>query len=67
MDFYYLLLDDNAKRHTTALTQQTLEDLHWQIGEHPSNSPVLSVCGYHLFGPLKEILGGEKFEKFGFL
>lgn len=47
---------DNARPHTAALTQQTLENIHWGTVEHSPYSPNL------LFGSLNEVLGKEKFE-----
>lgn len=36
--------------------------MHWTQLEHPPYSPDLSPCVFHLFGPLKEALGGQRFE-----
>ncbi|KAJ8941295.1 hypothetical protein NQ318_000595 [Aromia moschata] len=36
--------------------------MHWKQLEHPPYSPDLSLCDYHLFGPLKKALAGERFE-----
>lgn len=57
-----ILLHDNARPHTAALTQEKLNQLHWETLEHPPYSPDLSPCDFHLFGPLKEALGGQHFE-----
>ena len=35
---------------------------HWEKLEHPPYSADLSPCDFHLFGPLKEALGGQHFE-----
>ncbi|XP_057658478.1 histone-lysine N-methyltransferase SETMAR-like [Diorhabda carinulata] len=56
-----ILLHDNARPHTEALTVQKLEQLGWETLEHPPYSPDLSPCDFHVFGPLKEALGGQKF------
>jgi histone-lysine N-methyltransferase SETMAR len=56
-----LLLHDNARPHTAALTQKKLAELYWTAHEHPPYSPDLSPCDFFLFGPLKEVLGGEQF------
>lgn len=56
-----ILLHDNARPHTAALTVQKLEQLGWETLEHPPYSPDLSPCDFHVFGPLKEALGGQKF------
>ena len=57
-----ILLHDNARPHTAALTVQKLEEMHWTPLDHPPYSPDLSPCDFHLFGPLKEALGGQRFE-----
>lgn len=57
-----ILLHDNARPHTANLTRETLEEIHWTTLEHPPYSPDLSPCDYHMFGPLKESLGGERFD-----
>lgn len=57
-----ILLQDNARPHTARLTMETLNELGWETLEHPPYSPDLSPCDYYLFGPLKEALGGLRFE-----
>lgn len=57
-----ILLHDNARPHVARLTQGTIEQLRWEVLPHPPYSPDLSPCDYHLFGPLKEALGGKKFK-----
>lgn len=57
-----ILLHDNARPHTAVLTRNKLEEMHWETLEHPPYSPDLSPCDYFLFAPLKEALGGERFE-----
>lgn len=54
-----ILLHDNARPHTAAVTREKLEKMFWTPLEHPPYSPDLSPCDYHLFGPLKEALGGQ--------
>jgi histone-lysine N-methyltransferase SETMAR len=56
-----VLLQDNARPHRAALTQLKLEQLGWKTLEHPPYSPSLSSCDFHVFGPLKEALGGQRF------
>jgi histone-lysine N-methyltransferase SETMAR len=56
-----LLLHNNARPHTAALTQKKLAELYWTALEHRPYSPDLSPCDFFLFGPLKEALGGERF------
>lgn len=57
-----LLLHDNARPYTANQKQQKLAELFWIALEHPSYSPNLSPCDYHMFGSLKEMLGGERFD-----
>ena len=53
------LLSDQKKK---ALTEEKLAQLYWTALQHPPYSPDLSPCDYHLFGPLKEALRGQRFE-----
>lgn len=56
-----ILLQDNARPHTARRTVDTITELGWEILDHPPYSPDLSPCDYHVFGPLKEALGGKRF------
>jgi histone-lysine N-methyltransferase SETMAR len=47
-------LQDNARPHT-------LLKLKWDVLPHPQYSPDLAPSDYHLFGPMKRVLGGKKF------
>jgi len=57
-----LLLRDNARPHSAALTQEKLAQMYWTALEHPPYSPDLSPCDCHMFGHLKEALGGQRFD-----
>ena len=57
-----LLLHDNARPHSAALTREKLAQMYWIALEHPPYSPDLSPYDYHMFGPLKEVLGGQRFD-----
>ena len=57
-----LLLHDNARPHSAALTEEKLAQLYWTALRHPPYSPDLSPCNYNMFGPLKEALGGQRFD-----
>lgn len=57
-----ILLHDNARPHTAILTRDKLEKMHWEILDHPPYSPDLSPCDFFLFAPMKQSLGGERFE-----
>jgi len=41
---------------------QKIADMDWEVLSHPPYSPDLTPSDFHLFGPLKESLGGIKFE-----
>ena len=56
-----LLLHDNARPHTAAHTVDTLRALKFEVMKHPPNSPDLAPSDFHLFGPIKEHLWGQKF------
>ena len=55
-------LQDNARPHTAALTMETIRNLRWDVLPHPAYSPDLAPSDFHLFGPLKDFLGGRKFQ-----
>ena len=51
-----------VRPHSAALTQEKLAQMYWTALEHLPYSPDLSPCEYHIFGPLKETLGGQHFD-----
>jgi len=55
------LLHDNARPHIPAVTIGTLEEMNGEVLPHPAYSPDLTPSDFHLFGPLKEILGRKRF------
>lgn len=57
-----ILQHDNARPHSAKLTQQTLQDLGWEVLPHPPYSPDLAPSDFHLFGPLKFALSGRVFK-----
>jgi len=52
-----LLLHDNARPRSANQTTATLRSFKWEVLQHPPYSPDLN---FHLFGPLKHLLG-ERF------
>lgn len=56
-----LLQHDNARPHTARATVATITDLKFECLPHPPYSPDLAPSDFHLFGPLKEAMGGRKF------
>jgi histone-lysine N-methyltransferase SETMAR len=57
-----LLLHDNARTHTVGATQERIQELQWELLEHPPYSPDLVPSDFHLFGPLKSHVGGRRFK-----
>ena len=48
--------------HTWLLApMDTIQKLKWNVLPHPPYNPDLAPSDYHLFGPLKEHLGGKGF------
>jgi hypothetical protein len=58
-------LQDKACPHTVALTSATLPRLKWDVLPHPAYSPDLAPSNYYLFGPMKGLLGGKRFQNNG--
>jgi histone-lysine N-methyltransferase SETMAR len=58
-----LFFHDNARPHTAAHTRtvDTLHALKLEALKHPPYSPDLVPSDFHLFGPMKEHLRGQKF------
>jgi histone-lysine N-methyltransferase SETMAR len=42
--------------------EATLATMGWEIMNHPPYSPELAPSYFHLFGPIKVHLGGQKFQ-----
>jgi histone-lysine N-methyltransferase SETMAR len=51
----------NARTNTARATQERIQELQWELLEHPPYSPELASSEFHLFGPLKSHLGGKSF------
>jgi len=56
-----LLQHENARPHNTRSTIATIQDLSFECLPHPPYSPDLSPSDFHVFGPLKEAMGGKFF------
>ena len=56
-----LLFYDHARPHMAVHTVDTLRALKFEVSKHPPYSPYLAPSDFHLFGPLKEHLRGQKF------
>jgi len=56
-----LLQHDNARPHTARSTVVTIQDLSFECLPPPPYSPDLTPSDFHIFGPLKEAMGGKCF------
>ena len=56
-----LLQHDNAQPYTACTAAATIENMHFECLTHPPYSPDLARLDYHIFGSLKEALGGTSF------
>jgi len=56
-----LLQHDNAGLHTAHSTVATIQDLSFECLPHPLYSLDLAPNDFHVFGPLKEAMGGKSF------
>jgi len=56
-----LLQHDNAGPHTARSTVATIQDLPFECLPHPPYSPDLAPGDFHVFGTLKEAMGGKSF------
>jgi histone-lysine N-methyltransferase SETMAR len=56
-----LLQHDNARPHTAHSTVAAIQDLSFRCLPHPPYSPDLAPSDVHVFGPLKEAMGGKAF------
>jgi len=56
-----LLQHDNAWPHTAHSPIATIQDLSFECLPHPPYSLDLAPSDFHVFGPLKEAMGGKSF------
>ena len=56
-----LLQHDNARPHTVRSTVAAIQDLSFECLAHPPYSPDLAPSDFHVFGPLKEVMGSKSF------
>jgi len=56
-----LLEHDDAWPHTACSTVATIQDVSFECLPHPPYSPLLAPSDFHVFGLLKEALGGKFF------
>jgi hypothetical protein len=53
---------DSTSPHVADLMKATLATMGWEIMNYPHYSPHLVSSHFHLFGPVKVQLGGQKFK-----
>jgi histone-lysine N-methyltransferase SETMAR len=47
--------------HTSLITREATATIGWTVLPHPPFSPGLAPSDFHLYGPLKDALGGRRF------
>lgn len=52
---------DNARPHTALITMAKINELKYELLQHPPYSPDLAPSDFHLFPKLKIFLGGKRF------
>lgn len=57
-----ILLHDNARPHTAKIVQAALQDLFWEVLQHPPYSPDLAPTDYHVFRCLSNEMRGIIFD-----
>lgn len=56
-----LFHQDNAPAHKSAVAMAKLDELGYELVDHPPYSPDLAACDFFLFPNLKKWLGGRRF------
>jgi hypothetical protein len=56
-----LLLHENARLHSDNQTTETLRSFKREVRQHPTYRSHLAPSDFHLFGPLKHHISGERF------
>jgi histone-lysine N-methyltransferase SETMAR len=56
-----LLHHDNARPHRARATQERMQELQWELLEHPPCKQDLAPSDFHLFGPLKKTAWWQTF------
>jgi hypothetical protein len=57
-----ILLHDSTHPYTANFMKVTLAVMGWEIMDHHVYTPDLAPNDFHLFGPMKMHLGGQKFQ-----
>ncbi len=56
-----ILQHDNARPHVANLTKMVIQELGWEVLQHPPYSPDLAPSDYYLFRALQNALRGVTF------
>lgn len=56
-----ILQHDNARPHVAKLTKTVIQELGWEVLQHPPYSPDIAPSDYHLFRSLSNALRGVSF------
>ena len=56
-----ILLNDNARPHAARMTDMKLNELGYEILQHPPYSPDLSPTDFHFFKHLDHFISGKTF------
>ena len=57
-----ILHHHNARLHTANVTTAAIAAKGWTVLPHPAYSPDIAPSYFHMFGPLKDYLRGQRFE-----
>lgn len=57
-----ILHHDNARPHTANATTAAIAAKGWSVLAHPAYSPDLAPSDFHMFGPMKDYLRGQRFK-----
>jgi hypothetical protein len=59
-----ILQHNNAWPHTASKTLETIQDLKFELLEHPPYSPDVTPSNFLMFGPLEDAIGGVRFSDY---
>ncbi|XGW13966.1 hypothetical protein V3C99_000330, partial [Haemonchus contortus] len=57
-----ILLHDNTKPHIAQVDKTALQELEWEVLQHPHHSPGLAPADYHLFRSMLNQMRGVTFD-----
>ena len=56
-----ILFNNNSRPHITNAIKDNFHDFRWKVLNHPSYSPALPSCDYHLHNSVKKALKDWRF------